>query len=284
MDVLSLKRMDSAGGAVRQMKKPNVNAAQKCAEDVSRKVGRFLKRQLRANKRINQQTAHDIKLELDDRSQRMIERALRKAFPQIAILGEEGTVGDPMSEWRWVVDPIDGTVNFSRGLPHACISIALQSRNADSGGHWSEYQTEAGVVYDPFLDEMWSAKRAGRAKLNGRPIHVSETDCLESSIISIGFAKNRSTLKKNLPLFTRLYQRVLKVRLMGSAALALTWTAAGRLDAYRENGINLWDVAAGGLILECAGGEFWRKPLQKKYAYEVIASNGRLRKKIQRMI
>jgi len=92
------------------------------------------------------------------------------------------------------------------------------------------------------------------------------------------------TSKKNLPLFTRLYQRVLKVRLMGSAALALTWTAAGRLDAYRENGISLWDIAAGGLILECAGGEFWRKPLQKKYAYEVIASNGRLRKKIQRMI
>ena len=87
------------------MKKPNVNAARKCAEDVSRKVGRFLKRQLRAKKRINQQTAHDIKLELDERSQRMIERALRKSFPQIAILGEEGTVGDPMSEWRWVVDP-----------------------------------------------------------------------------------------------------------------------------------------------------------------------------------
>ena len=266
------------------MKNPNVNAAQKCAEDVSRKVGRFLKRQLRANKRINQQTAHDIKLELGERSQRMIERALQKAFPQIAILGEEGTVGDPASEWRWVVDPIDGTVNFSRGLPHACISIALQSRNEGSSGHWSEYRTEAGVVYDPFLEEMWSAKRGNKSKLNGRPIHVSETDCLESSLVSIGFAKNRSTLKKNLPLFTRLYQRVLKVRLMGSAALALTWTAAGRLDAYRENGISLWDIAAGGLILECAGGEFWRKPLQKKYTYELIASNGRLRKKIQRMI
>jgi len=266
------------------MKKPNVNAAQKCAEDVSRKVGRFLKRQLRANKRINQQTAHDIKLELDERSQRMIERALRKAFPQIAILGEEGTVGDPMSEWRWVVDPIDGTVNFSRGLPHACISIALQSRNADSGGHWDDYQTEVGVVCDPFLDEMWTANRRGKAKLNGRAIQVSQTEKLESSIVSIGFAKSRATLDENLPLFSRLYHRVLKVRLMGSAALAMTWTAAGRLDAYRENGISLWDVAAGGLILERAGGEFWRKPLQKKYSYELIATNGRLRKKIQRLL
>jgi myo-inositol-1(or 4)-monophosphatase len=193
-------------------------------------------------------------------------------------------VGDPAAEWRWVVDPIDGTVNFSRGLPHACISIALQSRHDNTNGHWDDYQTELGVVYDPFLDEMWTANRRGKAKLNGRAIQVSETDKLESSIVSIGFAKSRTTLKQNLPLFTRLYQRVLKVRLMGSAALAMTWTAAGRLDAYRENGISIWDVAAGGLILERAGGEFWRKPLQKKYTYELIATNGRLRKKIQRLI
>ena len=266
------------------MKKPKLNEAQQCVEGVLRKVGLFLKRHLRAHKRINQQTAHDIKLELDERSQRMIERALCKAYPEIPILGEEGIVGDPMAEWRWVVDPIDGTVNFSRGLPHACISIALQSRHENTNGHWDDYRTEVGVVYDPFLDEMWTANRRSKAKLNGRAIQVSETDKLESSIVSIGFAKSRTTLKKNLPLFTRLYQRVLKVRLMGSAALAMTWTAAGRLDAYRENGINLWDVAAGGLILERAGGEFWRKPLQKQYTYELIATNGLLRKKVQRLL
>jgi myo-inositol-1(or 4)-monophosphatase len=139
-------------------------------------------------------------------------------------------------------------------------------------------------VYDPFLDEMWTARAGGKAKLNGRAIHVSETSTLETSIVSIGFSKSRTTIKKNLPLFARLYQRVLKVRLMGSAALALTWTAAGRLDAYRQLGVCLWDVAAGGLILECAGGECWRKPTPRKYAYEMIATNGRLRKKIQRML
>ena len=90
------------------MKRINPNAALKCAEAVSRKVGVFLKGKLRSHKRINQQTAHDVKLELDERSQRMIERQLRKAFPEVAILGEEGIVGDPGSEWRWVVDPIDG--------------------------------------------------------------------------------------------------------------------------------------------------------------------------------
>ena len=266
------------------MNAPNINAALATAEKVSRKVGHFLKRQLRSHKRINQQTAHDIKLELDERSQRKIERDLRKAFPEIAILGEEGTIGDTGAEWRWVVDPIDGTVNFSRGLPHACVCIALQRRLPASNGHWDDYLTELGVVYDPFLDEMWTAKSGGKARLNGRVIRVSETDNLESSVVSIGFAKSKKTLKRNLPLFARLYQRVLKVRLMGSAALALTWTAAGRLDAYRENGISLWDIAAGGLILECAGGEFWRRPLRGKYTYELIASNGRLRKRIERLI
>ena len=266
------------------MKRLDINAALKCAEAVSRKVGVFLKGKLRSHKRINQQTAHDIKLELDDRSQRMIERQLLKVFPEVAILGEEGVVGDPEAEWRWVVDPIDGTVNFSRGLPHACVSIALQQRLPESKGHWDDYTTEVGVIYDPFLDEMWTAKSGGQAKLNGRAIKVSETGNLESSVVSIGFAKSKATMKKNLPLFTRLYHRVLKVRLMGSAALAVAWIAAGRLDAYRENGIHLWDIAAGGLILECAGGEFWRKPLRGKYTYELIASNGRLRKRIEKML
>ena len=144
------------------MKRQDVNAALKCAEAVSRKVGVFLKGKLRSHKRINQQTAHDIKLELDERSQRMIEKGLRKTFPEVAILGEEGIVGDPQAEWRWVVDPIDGTVNFSRGLPHACVSIALQQRLPEFKGHWDDYTTEVGVIYDPFLDEMWTAKSGGK--------------------------------------------------------------------------------------------------------------------------
>ena len=266
------------------MNKLELKRAFDVAQASARLVGVFIKKKLRARKQINHQSAHDIKLELDDRSQRMIERQLLKVFPEVAILGEEGVVGDPESEWRWVVDPIDGTVNFSRGLPHACVSIALQQRLPESKGHWDDYTTEVGVIYDPFLDEMWTAKSGGKAKLNGRAIKVSETDNLESSVVSIGFAKSKATMKKNLPLFTRLYHRVLKVRLMGSAALAVAWTAAGRLDAYRENGIHLWDIAAGGLILECAGGEFWRKPLRGKYTYELIASNGRLRKRIEKML
>jgi len=265
------------------MNKLELKRAFDVAQGSARRVGAFLKKKLHARKQINHQSAHDIKLELDEQSQRMIERDLLRAFPEIAILGEEGVVGDPSAQWRWVVDPIDGTVNFSRGLPHACVSIALQKRQACANGHWDAYDTIIGVVYDPFLDEMWTARRGQRARLNGRQISVSETNRLETAIISIGFAKSRTTVKRNLPVFMRLYQRVLKVRLLGSAALAMTWTAAGRLDAYRENGISIWDVAAGGLILECAGGEFCRKPLKKKYTYELIATNGLLSEKVKRL-
>ena len=265
------------------MNKLELKRAFVVAQASARRVGVFIKKKLHVRKQINHQSAHDIKLELDEQSQRKIERDLLQAFPEIAILGEEGVVGDPSAQWRWVVDPIDGTVNFSRGLPHACVSIALQQRQACANGHWDAYDTMIGVVYDPFLDEMWAARRGQRARLNGRLISVSETSGLDASIVSIGFSKSRTTVKRNLPVFMRLYQRVLKVRMLGSAALAMTWTAAGRLDAYRENGISIWDVAAGGLILECAGGEFCRKPLKKKYTYELIATNGLLRKAVHRL-
>lgn len=265
------------------MNRPELKRAFDVAQSSARRVGAFLKKKLHVRKQINHQSAHDIKLKLDEQSQRMIEQDLLRVFPEIGILGEEGVVGDPLAQWRWVVDPIDGTVNFSRGLPHACVSIALQKRQACANGHWDEYDTILGVVYDPFVDEMWAARRGQKARLNGRQISVSETTRLDTAIISIGFAKTRTTVKRNLPVFMRLYQRVLKVRLLGSAALAMTWTAAGRLDAYRENGISIWDVAAGGLILECAGGEFWRRPLKKKYTYELIATNGLLRKEVKRL-
>jgi myo-inositol-1(or 4)-monophosphatase len=104
---------------------------------------------------------------------------------------------------------------------------------------------------------------------------------LSEAIVSIGFAKSRANLERTLPYFNRLARRILKVRLMGAAALAMTYVASGRFDAYLERGIRLWDIAAGGLILECAGGEFWHEPIPGQYAYRMIASNGLLRKKLE---
>ncbi|MEQ2007052.1 MAG: inositol monophosphatase family protein, partial [Limisphaerales bacterium] len=145
------------------------------ATQAARAAGKLMRQNLALTKRVNESTRHDIKLELDVRCQKLIERSLQKAFPTVAILGEEGILGDPVSAARWVVDPIDGTVNFTYGIPHACVSIALQVRDEKSkfpGDPLRGYMTLVGVVYDPFLDEMWTAVRGQKAKLNGKPIHV----------------------------------------------------------------------------------------------------------------
>jgi myo-inositol-1(or 4)-monophosphatase len=254
------------------------------ATQAARAAGKLMRQNLARPKHVNESSQHDIKLELDVRCQKLIERTLRRAFPTVAILGEEGILGDPASAARWVVDPIDGTVNFTYGIPHACVSIALQVRDDQSphaGCPLRGYTTLVGVVYDPFLDELWSAVRGQKAKLNGKPIAVSSRARLDETIIAMGFAKYTKTLALMLPVFNRLVHRVRKIRLLGAAALSMTWTANGRLDAYLENGVRLWDVAAGGLIVECAGGEFWWQPVEGDYAVEICVSNGKLRKKLR---
>jgi len=259
-------------------------------------AGRLMRQNLRSTKAIHSATQHDIKLELDVRCQHLVERHLRSAYPSIAVLGEEGAIGDSGAEYRWVVDPIDGTVNFTYGIPHCCVSIALQRQttghSADSpkrarqktSDHQSpitdRYQTLLGVVYDPFCNELWTAIRGRRALLNGKGIRVSQRSRLDEAIVSIGFAKYKTTLNRMMPVLNRLVRRVRKVRIMGSAALAMTYVASGRMDAYLEAGIRLWDIAAGGLILECAGGDFWHEPLPGQHKFRVMANNGRLRRKL----
>jgi myo-inositol-1(or 4)-monophosphatase len=248
------------------------------AVQAAKAAGQLMRQNLFVSKKVTARSAHDIKLELDIRSQKLIERILRVGFPKVALLGEEGISGNPESPQRWVVDPIDGTVNFSYSIPHACVSIALQ---VQSRARDTEYQTIVGVVYDPFCDELWTAIRGQPARLNGKVIRVSERSALRDAIVSIGFAKTSATLEGTLPYFERLVRRVRKIRIMGAAALAMTYVATGRFDAYIERGIRLWDIAAGGLILECAGGEFWHEPVAGRYTYRLLANNGRLRRKLE---
>lgn len=271
-----------------QSKDIDLKKAQTGAAQAAQAVGKLLRRHLHGNKRANEVTQHDIKLELDVRSQRLIGKTLKSLFPSVALLGEEGVEGDPEAEYRWVVDPIDGTVNFAYTIPHACVCIALQHRVSapglppDESVYEDGYQTVVGVVYDPFADELWTAIRGQVARLNGKPIHVSNRRKLAEAIVSIGFAKSRENLEATLPYFNKLVHRVRKIRIMGSAALALTYVATGRFDAYIERGIRLWDIAAGGLILECAGGEFWHQAIPKKdHAYRMISTNGLLRKTLR---
>lgn len=276
------------------MKKPELKRALAAAIKAARAAGLVMRKNLHAPKRVNEASQHDIKLELDVRCQKLIERLLHAEFPDVSLLGEEGESGEATSEQRWVVDPIDGTVNFAYGIPHACVSIALQTQNArrqvsgvrslkqitHHASRITDYITVLGVVYDPFTDELWTAIRGETARLNGRVIRVSNRRKLGEAIVSIGFSKSKANLASSLRYFGRLARRARKVRIMGSAALALTYVATGRFDAYIERRISLWDIAAGGLVLECAGGSFEARPIAGYHRYGVLASNGVIRQQL----
>jgi myo-inositol-1(or 4)-monophosphatase len=252
------------------MKKISTIKALTSAVKAARAAGKVMRDNWYRPKRVNLADAHDIKLELDVRCQKLIEKILRAAFPEIPLLGEEGDSGDVNSEYRWVVDPIDGTVNYFFGIPHAAVSIALQ-RHA---------RTIIGVIYDPFTGELWTVVRGGRTKLNGRVVRASNHSRLGDAVIAMGFSKSKENLEKSLPHLNRLARGAKKIRIMGSAALELAYVASGRLDVYIERTINLWDIAAGGLMVECSGGEMFLKQLPDG-RIRMIADNGRLRRKLQ---
>ena len=252
----------------------NLQAAQKAAVHAARAAGKLMLANWHVPKRVNLADAHDIKLELDVRCQKLIEKILRAAFPQIPLLGEEGDSGDVTADYRWVVDPIDGTVNYFFGMPHACVSIALQRHLG------KDYQTLLGVIYDPFTDELWTATRGGKTRLNGRIVRASQRGKAGDAVVAIGFSKSKDNLAKSLPHLNRLARSTKKIRIMGSAALELAYVASGRLDLYVERTINLWDIAAGALMVECSGGECWLKTLPDG-RFRMCADNGLLRKKLQ---
>jgi len=272
------------------MKSTEFRQALDIAVSAAQGAGKLMRVNFRSPKKINSSTQHDIKLELDVRCQKRIEKTLRSAYPRMAILGEEGVLGDTQAEQRWVVDPIDGTVNFTYGIPHCCVSIALQIRSSKfkvqdsrfkvSAHPDAAYATVVGVVYDPFCDELWTAVRGRLAYLNGKTICVSQRSRLDEAIVSIGFAKYRTTMNRMLPVLNRLVGRVRKIRIMGAAALAMTYVASGRMDAYIEAGIRLWDIAAVGLIRESGGGHFWHGPMPGKHKFRIMANIGLVRNKL----
>jgi myo-inositol-1(or 4)-monophosphatase len=220
------------------------------AVEAARAAGRLLRENFGQNLNVNTFEAHDIKLELDVRSQELITRILLERFPGHAIYGEEGIAGNQESPFQWIVDPIDGTVNYFYGVPHFCISIALRNGR----------EMLAGVVFDPMRDELWEVERGGPALLNGRVCKVSTRTRLGDAILSVGFSKNKATIGTGMPLFEKMIYKVRKCRLMGSAALDLAYVASGRLDAYIESSVSLWDIAAGQLLVEAAGGKVTTHP------------------------
>ena len=243
------------------------------ATEAVREAGELLKSRTGGDHVVQSATEHDLKLEMDAECHALLSTHLLKKTPGFSILSEEGEHGDPQSEHRWIVDPIDGTVNFFYGLPHYCITVALQKKSASGPG---AYETIAGVTFDPVRDEWFTAERGRGAFLNGRPIRVSVRRKIGDAIMAIGFSKTSQTAKLGMGYFQDYTQRARKLRVMGSAALDLAYVAAGRLDAYYEL-VRIWDIAAGLLLVSEAGGRVHTHPMPtEKNFFATLAFNGSL--------
>lgn len=186
----------------------------------------------------------DLVTEADRASEKLIVERLRESFPTHDIVGEEGTRDARGSDFRWYVDPLDGTTNFAHGFPVFCVSLGLEY----SGG------LLAGVLYDPSRDELFTAEKGNGAELNGRPIHVSKTDRLSESLLATGFPSHKRHKNPNIHFYHQLTLRSHGLRRAGSAALDLAYVAAGRYDGFWEFNLNSWDTAAGVLLVTEAGG------------------------------
>ena len=244
-----------------------MNAYLQAAVDAARAAGAMLRPHFGGALDVNEFAAHDIKLDLDVRAQELITGTLLERFPDHAIYGEEGIAGNQASDFQWIVDPIDGTVNFFYAIPHYCVSIALRE-----GG-----EIVVGVIYDPSRDELWQVAKGAAPTLNGKPIAVSARTQLSDAVMSVGFSKTKTTIAAGLPLLEKYVKRARKCRVMGSAALDLAYVACGRFDAYIEQSVSLWDVAAGKILVEAAGGKFEMTPREDTPdKISVVASSGRI--------
>ena len=235
------------------------------AEKAARAAGQLLCANFHQPHRVNASQPHDIKLAIDVETQDLISKQLLGQFPEHALYGEEGLVGDQTSEHQWVVDPLDGTVNYFYGIPHFCVSIALR---------WKS-EIIVGVIYDPIRDEMWTAQKGEKPLLNGKECHVSDRADLAEAVVSVGLSKTGETITAGLPVLEQMVHRARKCRLLGSAALDMAYVACGRLDAYVEQGISLWDIAAGWILVETAGGTVDMRPRPHMHdKYSAVVSNG----------
>jgi myo-inositol-1(or 4)-monophosphatase len=211
-----------------------------------------------------------------DRSvEKLIRGRLREAFPEHGVYGEEGTRERMEGEFRWYVDPLDGTTNFAHGFPQFCVSLGLEHRPAglDAG---DDGDLVAGVVYDPLRDELFTTERGLGAWLNGKRMHVSRTAHLAESLVATGFPSRKRHDNPNIHFYHEFTMRSHGVRRAGSAALDLAWTACGRLEAFWEFNLNPWDTAAGVLLIAESGGrvtDFAGHPY-RLVSRETLASNG----------
>jgi myo-inositol-1(or 4)-monophosphatase len=237
----------------------------------ARAAGRIHLKRLSHTNISRKSNAIDLVTEADHESEAAVIDVVQRAFPDHAIIAEEGSGGgtELASEHRWIIDPLDGTTNFAHGYPQFCVSIAYERRG----------RVQLGVILDIFKRELFVARRSGGAWLNRKPIGVSHVRTLDMSLLTTGFPYDRRERRRFYLCFWEAFMlRTHGVRRTGSAALDLAWVACGRVDAFWEFGLKPWDVAAGSLLVEEAGGHVSNLDgtMLDISAAQIVASNGRL--------
>ncbi len=257
------------------------DGARERAVETALAAGAILRERLSLDRTIDFKGAIDLVTDVDRASEELIAAAITGLFPDHRFVGEEssflsGDTPDNSDRYSWLVDPLDGTTNYAHRYPHFAVSIALEHAG----------QIILGVVYDPMRDELFVAERGGGATLNGAPIAVSKTDSLERSLLGTGFAYSEEERGENARVWNGFLGIAQGVRRDGSAALNLCYVAAGRLDGFWERPLNAWDLAAGSLLVEEAGGVvtgYDGTPFGP-YRREIVCSNGHIHQELSEQV
>lgn len=225
----------------------------------------------------NKEGINNLVTEVDHKSEKAIINIIKKSFPNHYILSEEAGEIIEDSEFKWIIDPIDGTVNYANGIPICCVSIALEKNG----------KMILGAVYNPFIGEMFFAEKGEGAFLNNQKISVTKTTDINKSCLVTGFPYSYlDTPNGPLQVFEKFIRKGIPVRRLGSAAIDLCWVAAGRFDGFYEHNLSAWDSAAGFLMVEEAGGKVtdFKGDYYSPYQPHIIASNGLLHADLHRIV
>ena len=236
------------------------------AEAIAREAGELLMSYFARRVKVEYKGEVDVVTEADRASEALILDRLQARFPRHDVLGEEGTRRETGSDYKWYVDPLDGTTNFAHGFPVFCVSMGLEEK----------HELVAGVVYDPTRGEMFSAEKGSGAYLNQRRLQVSQTSRLAESLVATGFPSHKRHKNPNILFYHQITLQTHGVRRAGSAALDLASVASGRFEGFWEFNLNSWDLAAGVLLVEEAGGQvtgFQGQPFRLPDR-DVVATNG----------
>jgi len=242
------------------------------ASEISLKAGNILLQGFRSKDTIvSYKSRTNLVTNIDRESEDYLVSSIREKFPDHSIIAEEGSRHDKEGDIIWYIDPLDATNNYAHGIPFFCISLGIYSKRNG--------RMEAGIVYDPFHKELFKAARGQGALLNNNIIHVSSMDDLGRSILGTGFPYNKSDQEKNnLKQFNVFLPRLQGIRRIGSAALDLCYVACGRIDGFWEGQLYPWDMAAGSITGEEAGGKLTQSngdPFDPEYP-EILSSNGKI--------